>query len=681
MKREVVMSAQTSVVGMIALGLAGLLILSAGAVRAEDDLELCWTAQAEQTDAYFGQSVAGAGDVNGDGYADVIVGAPHYTNGQYREGCVFLYYGSASGPSVSPDWVAESNQKNAAFGISVAGAGDVNADGYSDVIVGAQSYTNGQSGEGRAFVYHGGPGGLSNTPAWTAEGNQSGARFGTSVAGAGDVNGDGYSDVIVGASYYDDPQSNEGRAFVYHGGPGGLSASHAWTAEGDFLNARFGSSVAGAGDTNGDGYSDVAVGAPNFNGARGLLSVYFGGPSGLAPMSSWTAEGDQSNAWFGCSVASAGDVNGDGYSEVVVGAWLYDRGQFNEGRAVMYSGGPTGPCAPPMWSAEGELSSAYFGFSVAGAGDLNGDGFPEVIVGAKQYAHEGMSCVYCGCESGCSATPEWALFSGYYGAEFGNSVASAGDVNGDGACDVIVGGPGRSLAYVYCGYVPALEATVDFDPNTLNLKSKGKCATCYIELPEGYDPGDIDVTTVLLNEILPAQQSPTALGDHDADGTPDRMVKFNRSGLIAAITADDEGAWVIERGSDPPINHGEEFEVYITGHLSDGTAFAGADVIKVIDPPPEEPAADPVLVVSPTILRNDATISYRADPDEPVTLRVFDATGRLVRTLVNGRTGTGLRQVTWDGRTEAGKRVGPGMYLISLQRKDFVKVRKVVVVK
>ena len=675
------MRKQTRVVGIIALGLAGLLILSAGAARAEDDLELCWTAQSEPAAGLFGRSVAGAGDVNCDGYADVIVGAPNYTNGQYREGCVFLYYGSPSGLSISPDWVAEGNQKNAAFGVCVACAGDVNADGYSDVIVGAQRYTNGQSGEGRAFVYHGGPGGLSDTPAWTAEGNQAGGRFGTSVAGAGDVNNDGYSDVIVGASYYDNPLSNEGRAFVYHGGPGGLSLSHAWTAEGDFLNARFGSSVAGAGDTNGDGYSDVVVGAPNFKGARGLLSVYFGSPSGLAPQNPWKVEGDQSNSWFGCSVASAGDVNGDGYSEVVVGAWLYDSGQFNEGRAVMYSGGPAGPCTPPMWSAEGNSPNAYFGFSVAGAGDLNGDGFPEAIVGAKQYAYEGMSCIYCGCELGCSETPEWVLFSGYYGAEFGSSVACAGDVNGDGVCDVIVGGPGRSLAHVYCGYTPALEATVDFDPNTLNLKSKGNFVTCYIELPEGYDPGDIDVGTVLLDEFLPARLSPTAVGDHDADGTLDRMVKFSRSGLIAAIAAEDEGVWVAERGTDPPIDHGEEFEVCITGYLSDGTPFAGTDVIRVIDPPPEVPEADPVLVVSPTILRDHVTISYRADPEEPVTLRVFDATGRLVRTLVNGRTGTGLHQVTWDRRTETGKPVGPGMYLISLQGKDLVGVRKVLVVK
>ncbi|MHC4984403.1 MAG: integrin alpha, partial [Planctomycetota bacterium] len=155
------MDLRTRVPGVIAYGLAGLLCLAAGAAWADDDLELCWTEQADQTGSCFGQSVASAGDVNGDGYADVIVGANYYTNGQYREGCAFAYYGSPSGLPSSFDWMTEGNQKNASYGISVAGAGDVNGDGYSDVIVGAHYYENGQSGEGRAFVYHGGPSGLS----------------------------------------------------------------------------------------------------------------------------------------------------------------------------------------------------------------------------------------------------------------------------------------------------------------------------------------------------------------------------------------------------------------------------------------------------------------------------------------------------------------------------------------
>jgi hypothetical protein len=115
--------------------------------------------------------------VNGDGYADLIVGAFIYDNGQANEGRAFVYHGSAAGLSSIPDWTAESDQVDAWFGHSVGTAGDVNGDGYDDVIVGANSFTNGQTDEGRAFVYHGSAAGLSATPDWTAESDQADANL------------------------------------------------------------------------------------------------------------------------------------------------------------------------------------------------------------------------------------------------------------------------------------------------------------------------------------------------------------------------------------------------------------------------------------------------------------------------------------------------------------------------
>jgi len=184
-----------------------------------------WTAEGNQGDAYFGNSVDTAGDVNGDGYSDVIVGAPYYDNGETDEGRAFVYYGSASGLSAASDWTAESNQAYSEFGNAIATAGDVNGDGYSDVIVGAPLYDNGETNEGGAYVYYGSASGLSATPNWTAESNQTNAYFGNAVATAGDVNGDGYSDVIVGASRYQNGETAEGGAFVYYGSATGLSAS------------------------------------------------------------------------------------------------------------------------------------------------------------------------------------------------------------------------------------------------------------------------------------------------------------------------------------------------------------------------------------------------------------------------------------------------------------------------
>src|SRR5207249_180283 len=145
---------------------------------------------------HFATSVATAGDVNGDGYSDVIVGAPLYDNGQTDEGRVFVFLGSASGLATSAAWTAESNQASAQFGASVAAAGDVNGDGFGDVMIGAPFFDNGQADEGRVFLYLGSASGLATSPAWTAESNQANAQFGTSVATAGDVNGDGRADVI-----------------------------------------------------------------------------------------------------------------------------------------------------------------------------------------------------------------------------------------------------------------------------------------------------------------------------------------------------------------------------------------------------------------------------------------------------------------------------------------------------
>jgi len=161
--------------------------------------------------------LSNAGDVNNDGFADVIVGAYRYDNGETDEGRAFLYYGSSSGLSDTANWTAESNQASANFGISVSNAGDVNNDGFADVIVGAYFYDNGETNEGRAFLYYGSSSGLSDTANWTAESNQASAYFGISVSSAGDVNGDNGSDVIVGAYFYDNGELTEGRAYVYHG--------------------------------------------------------------------------------------------------------------------------------------------------------------------------------------------------------------------------------------------------------------------------------------------------------------------------------------------------------------------------------------------------------------------------------------------------------------------------------
>jgi len=417
-----------------------------------------WIGEGDQAEANYGFSVSTAGDVNGDGFGDLVVGAPGHDNGQDGEGRASVYLGSPAGLATAPVATREPDQAQARFGLSVATAGDVNGDGHADVIIGAETYDAGQTNEGRAFVYHGRALGLVATPAWTGESGQGGALFGASVATAGDVNGDGYSDIVAGAYQYDNGEADEGRAFVYHGGSGGLSLGLTWYQQSTEDDVLFGYSASTAGDVNGDGYADVVIGAPRYGSGEsreGRAFLFLGSAAGVEDVAAWFAEGNQPDAALGSSVATAGDVNGDGYSDVVVGAPGIDS---LEGRAFVHHGSPAGLAGMPAWSAKGEQDSVSFGTSVASAGDVNGDGFSDVIVGAPAVSDSpGRAYVYLGTASGLGFFPAWMVEGDQPGAAFGTSVASAGDVNGDGFSDVIVGAPehdggevneGRALLYL-----------------------------------------------------------------------------------------------------------------------------------------------------------------------------------------------------------------------------------------
>jgi len=277
--------------------------------------------------------------VNKDGYDDVIVGQCHYDSSTLYESEVYVFHGSKTGLSATADWTEDITQADAYFGYSVGTAGDVNGDTYADVIIGAPWYHDGQTDEGAAFVYHGSMTGLPSDPDWTVESNREGAYFGFSVGTAGNVNGDVYSDVIVGAPYDSNEQSTEGRVYAFHGSAAGLSASANWIAEIDQADAHFGISVATAGDVNDDGYSDVIIGADYYTNDRnreGAAYVYTGSGTGLSNTPGWTTEGNSSFAYYGFSVGTAGDVNGNDYSDVIVGAYGFEYDYSFEGKAYIY---------------------------------------------------------------------------------------------------------------------------------------------------------------------------------------------------------------------------------------------------------------------------------------------------------------------------------------------------------
>ncbi len=365
----------------------------------------------------LGTSVSDAGDVNGDGHADLIVGAPFDDNNGDNSGSARVFSGLDGSMLYTfngdtGDWL----------GHSVSGAGDVNGDGYADLIVGAYQDDNNGNNSGSARVFSG----VNGSILYTFNGDSADDLLGESVSGAGDVDGDGHADLIVGA-YGDDnngPASGSARVFS------GLDGSILYTFNGDSAFDYLGASVSGAGDVNGDGYADLIVGAyqDDNNGNNSGSARVFSGVNGSIL---YTFNGDSAYDRLGFSVSGAGDVNGDGYADLIVGA-PFDNNLSGSARVF------SGLDGSMLYTFNGDfVGNAFFGTSVSDAGDVNGDGVADLIVGAQALLSEGLP--YAQVFSGLNGSILYDFFGDSAGDSFGVSVSGAGDVDGDGYDDLIVG--------------------------------------------------------------------------------------------------------------------------------------------------------------------------------------------------------------------------------------------------
>jgi len=444
----------------------------------------------ENAGDWFGHALSPAGDFNGDGYEDFVVCANQYAAGSNTGRC-YVFLGSndpinrnASDVSVIKLTAEASSER---FGFSVASAGDVNNDGYDDIVIGTY-FAAGV--KGRAYIFFGSSSpydkSASDPSVIKITGENIGDRFGFSVASAGDVNNDGFDDIIIGAYSY---SSSKGRAYIYLGSstPTTINASDPSLIKitGVSNNDELGYSVSSAGDYNNDGYDDLITGAKRYNAgsAIGRTYIYFGSnvPNSVTASDPGviTFTGESNLDAFGYSVASARDVNGDGFDDVVVGAEDYNGGNAT-GRGYIFFGSnaPTSKNASDasVVKITGEVSNEYFAFLVTSIGDINNDGYDDLLFGAEGYSagvSNGRAYLYLGSSSPTSAFANSLNFimTGENGGDyFGYTGSFIGDTNGDGWNEFLVGATTypswgkRGKVYVY-------SLNYDLPSNSLNLPS------------------------------------------------------------------------------------------------------------------------------------------------------------------------------------------------------------------
>lgn len=397
---------------------AGLLLLGAAPGFAQLPLA---TLEGPSFWGQFGTSVASIGDVDKDGVLDFAVGRPESATN--LKGTVTVYSGKTRNVLTTLTGITD-----AAFGASIAGAGDANQDGYPDLVVGSPDFSPLGLRLGQVRIYSG----KDWTILWSAIGAESDSDFSRRVVGVGDVNKDGADDVAVSAQNADGGGATDrGSVTVFSGKDGAVL----YTFYGIDAYGHFGKAIAGIGDMNGNGYPDIAIGAPD-DGQAGFRAGYVTVKDGWNGGTIWSGLGSETSGALGSSVAGA-DVNGDGLMDLVIGAV----GEANDRGRVRVIPGPWG--GPALWTTEGDNPSDEFGATVAGALDVNKDGHHDVLVGAPQtYTGNG----YVRALSGKDHSTLWSTMTGVEsGSRFGISIAPLGDLDGDGWLEVAIGAPDQDV--------------------------------------------------------------------------------------------------------------------------------------------------------------------------------------------------------------------------------------------
>ncbi len=459
---------------------------------------------------YTGRAVSEAGDVNGDGIDDLLIGADGSDVHGNRTGQCYVVYGGSTLPGTLEMSALDGSNGFFLNGIGTtdfacngaSGAGDVSGDGFDDLLIGGVGNANGPY-SGRSYVVYGGSSLPATVELSTLDGTNgfrvnavSAYDIASRVSGAGDVDGDGFDDILIGAANADPHGSESGQCYLVYGGvatPGTVELSALNGTNGFFLNGITTSDhagrVSGAGDVNGDGLDDIVIGANGADprgGGSGQSYVVYGGTAlaGAIELSALNggngfrlngiATGDQS----GDAVSGAGDVNGDSFDDILIGASQADPNGGSSGQSYVVYGGPALPGTVELsalngaggFRVNGIAANQGAGLAVSGSGDVNTDTFDDILIGAPNASPNGTFSgqgymVYGG--TSLPGTVELSALNGVNGLRIngisstdfaGLALSGAGDVDGDGFGDIVISsyradpnGPLSGQSYVVYG--------------------------------------------------------------------------------------------------------------------------------------------------------------------------------------------------------------------------------------
>ncbi len=590
----------------------------------------------------FGIPGSSAGDVNGDGFDDILISADQNDAAGMDAGKVYIYFGGSEMDSIA-DVILTGEAADDVFGISASSAGDVNADGFGDIVIGASQNDAGGTNAGRVYIFLGGTS-MDDIADVIITGTVPNNLFGNAVANAGDVNGDGFDDVLASAPFNN---ISTGIAYVYFGGSA-MDTIPDVTMTGVNPGDSFGSSISSAGDVNGDNFADILVGAYDaFGNTSGKAYLYLGGTS-IDSVADVVMNGEEVPDYFGISVSSAGDINDDGYDDVIIGSIGNDAGGVDAGRAYVFLGGPSMDDIPDLVMT-GSAPGDNFGI-VSHAGDINNDGYDDVIVGAIRSdtggTNAGRAYIYLG-GANPDSTADLVLTGESEEDLFGLSVSAAGDVNDDGISDFIIGAPysdaggtdaGKAYLYLSSPVIPVelVSFRADYHENEIALQW---------------------ITETEVNNKGFELERSINKGEWESIG----FIKGNGS-----TTVPSEYNYI----DNDLFGSGADYQ-YRLKQIDYSGAFEYSEVLEVIIILKYDLAQN-----YPNPFNPSTTIEFSIPEQSFVELKVYDVLGSEVSTLANDNYSAGKYKMVFNGNN-----LPTGFYIIRMTAGNFVQTRKMILLK